>query len=121
MDLAAFEALFTPAGEAALRAAQSLQPTEETFLTSLSRLKEFPKDLATAALETAILRVKARSKFPKADRMYFTREALEQASGALIADYRAQRFQPFATAADLGCGIGGGTLGLAGHCGGGIG
>ncbi len=117
MDLAAFNSLFTPAGEAALAAAAALGPTEESFLACLTKLqKQYPADLAKAALETSILRVKARSKFPKAERMYFTREALEQASGAFISGYRAQRFKPFATAADLGCGIGGDTLGLAGHC-----
>jgi hypothetical protein len=117
MHLASFEALHTPEGQAVLAAAALLSPTEESFLSCLTKLqKQYPKEMAAAALETVILRRQARSKFPKADRMYFTREALEQASGALISGYRARRFKPFQTAADLGCGIGGDTLGLASYC-----
>jgi hypothetical protein len=45
--------------------------------------------------------------------MYFTREALEQASGEVIAQYRAQRFVSYGEVADLCCGIGGDALALA--------
>ena len=45
--------------------------------------------------------------------MYFTRPALEQASGHAIAAYRAGRYRGFARLADLGCSIGGDTLALA--------
>jgi hypothetical protein len=45
--------------------------------------------------------------------MYFTREALEQASSFEVSDYRAERFRPFQRLADLGCSIGGDTLALA--------
>jgi hypothetical protein len=69
--------------------------------------------LAQAALETAILRLAAARKFPQAERMYFTREALEQASSWEVAAYRAQRFRPFRRLVDLGCSIGGDTLALA--------
>jgi hypothetical protein len=47
--------------------------------------------------------------------MYFTREALEQASGEAVSRYRAERFRPFMMVADIGCGIGGDTLALAQH------
>jgi len=117
MNLAAFESLLTPTGQSALAAATELNPTEESFLTGLTQLqKHYPSDLAKAALETASLRVKARDKFTRAGEMYFTREALEQASGEMISRYRAERFARFSSVADLGCGIGGDTLGLAGHC-----
>lgn len=116
MNLPTFETLLTPTGQAALAAATELNPTEESFLSYLTQLqKHYPSELAKAALETAILRVKAREKFTRADKMYFTREALEQASGEVISRYRAERFVRFSSAADLGCGIGGDTLGLAGH------
>jgi hypothetical protein len=117
MNLSAFETLLTPTGVSALTAAAALVPTEETFLPNLTQLqKQFESDLAKAALETVILRRKARAKFTRADQMYFTREALEQASGESISRYRAERFAPFTLAADLCCGIGGDTLGLLGHC-----
>jgi len=116
MNLPTFETLLTPTGQAALAAATELKPTEESFLTCLTQLqKQYPSELAKAALETAILRVKAREKFTRAEKMYFTREALEQASGEVISRYRAERFAGFSSVADLGCGIGGDTLGLAGH------
>ena len=45
--------------------------------------------------------------------MFFTREALEQASGEVVSTYRAMRFQPFDPIADLGCGIGGDAIAIA--------
>ena len=114
MDLADFNDTLTPAGQAALAAATALSPTEETFLTHLTRLqKTWPAPLAKAALETAILRGKARAKFSRAAAMYFTREALEQASGERISRYRAARYAGLGRVADLGCGIGGDSVGLA--------
>jgi len=116
MNLRALESLLTPEGQSAITAAAALNPTEESFLACLTRLqKRYPPELAKAALETVTLRRKARAKFIRADQMYFTREALEQASGETISRYRAERFAPCASAADLCCGIGGDTLGLAGH------
>jgi SAM-dependent methyltransferase len=66
-------------------------------------------------LDTTLLRQKAAAKFSRADQMYFTREALEQASGEGIGAYRARRFAGLGAArvADLGCGIGGDALALA--------
>lgn len=116
MNLATFETLLTPTGQHALAAAAELGPTEESFLPCLTRLqKHFDSELAKAALETVILRHKARAKFVRADQMYFAREALEQASGETIARYRAERFAQFNSFADLGCGLGGDTLALAAH------
>ncbi len=116
MNLATFETLLSSTGQQALTAAAELAPTEESFLPCLTRLqKHFDPELAKAALETVILRHKARAKFVRADRMYFIREALEQASGEIIARYRAERFAQFNSFADLGCGLGGDTLALAAH------
>lgn len=114
MDLEAFHALLTRAGQAAVAEAEALAPTEEMFLAHLQRLaRAHPTPLAKAALETAILRPRARAKFTRAGAMYFTREALEQASSERISRYRAARFAGCAHVADLGCGIGGDSLGLA--------
>jgi hypothetical protein len=69
--------------------------------------------LAQAALETAILRIKARSKFPNSEQMYFTRETLEQSSPHQVSAYRSERFLPCEHLADLGCSIGSDTVNLA--------
>ncbi|MCC7263107.1 MAG: methyltransferase domain-containing protein [Candidatus Latescibacteria bacterium] len=76
----------------------------------------FPADICRAALALVQLRQAAREKFSLADQMYFDREGLEMASREEISTYRATRFQPGQTVADLGCGIGGDLLGLAARC-----
>lgn len=114
MDLASFQELLTPGGQVALSCAQELEPREPDYLRHIKALeKRFPPQLARAALETAILRGEAAAKFPLAERMYFTRPALEQATAWEVAAYRAERYRPFDCIADLGCSIGGDTLALA--------
>ncbi len=114
MDLPTFHLLLTPLGQQAIAHAAELEPTEESFLAALTKLrKQYSADLAKAALETVILRRKARAKFTRADAMYFTRDGLEVASSEIISRYRAARFTPFNRVADLCCGIGGDTIGLS--------
>ena len=114
MDLPAFRELLTPTGQAALAAAAASEPTEAGYLAAFEKLrKQHPPALAKVAIETVLLRAKARAKFALADRMYFTREALEQASSEAVASYRAARFAPFPTVLDLCCGIGADALALA--------
>src|SRR6516225_9221446 len=114
MELDAFRLLMTAEGQSALTRAAALGPTEATFLTCFDAVrKHHPPTLAKAALETALLRSRARDKFTDADRMYFTREALEQATGEAVARHRANRFARFGSVADLCCGIGGDALALA--------
>lgn len=114
MDLKNFRDLLTPFGQDALQVATELQPREKDFLLHFQMLsKKFPRNLAKAALETAILRKVAQTKFPKANKMYFTRDALEQASGYEVSSYRAERYRGYAQIADLGCSIGGDTLAMA--------
>src|SRR5262249_16460465 len=94
--------------------AVALKPTEAGFLACFETLrKHHQPTLAKAALETALLRLRARDKFSYADRMYFTREALEQATSEAVARHRAKRFAAFGHVADLCCGIGGDALALA--------
>jgi hypothetical protein len=114
MDVATFEQLLGPVGIAALTAARELGPTEAKYPAHYDRLrKHFSSDLARAALDTVMLRERARIKFARADDMFFTREALEMASAEPVARYRAGRFRPYAKVADLCCGIGGDAIGLA--------
>jgi SAM-dependent methyltransferase len=92
----------------------AFEPREKDFLGDFKMLaKRFERELARAALTVAILRIEAEKKFPQAEKMYFTREALEQASSWEIASYRAQRYKDYASVLDLGCSIGGDTLALA--------
>jgi len=114
MDLATFRELLSPHGQAALAAAAALGPTEAAYLTSFDRLrKSYPAHLAKAALETVLLRVRAREKFASAERLYFTREALQQSSGTAVARTRASRFAPYGRVADLCAGVGGDALAMA--------
>ena len=116
MDLATFRDLLRPRGQEALAEAVALAPTEATALACLTRLRRrYPPALAAAALDQALLRARAaaRGKFARAERMYFTREGLEQATGETIARYRARRYAPFGVVADLACGLGGDALALA--------
>src|SRR4051794_28806963 len=114
MDLPAFRRLLTPQGQSAVAAADGPDLTEASLLACHQRLrKQYPEDIARAAVETVRLRRKAADKFSRADRMYFTREALEQSSGEAISRYRARRFGHFKHIADLCCGIGGDLIGLS--------
>ena len=114
MDLPTFHELLAPAGQKALADAAALAPTEAGFLAGFQTLRrQHPPALAKAALEMVLLRARARAKFVDADRMYYTREALEQATGDVAARHRVRRFASFDVVADLCCGIGGDALALA--------
>lgn len=114
MDVQSFKALLTPAGQEVLAVVQERQPKEADYLAHFQVLsRRYPADLVQAALEVAIQRGSAAGKFPQGDRMYFTREALEQASSYPVAAYRSRRYRGYAPLLDLACSAGGDTLGLA--------
>ena len=114
MDREAFAELLAPRGQQALQAAMAAGLQEKNLLADLERLrKEYGNGLARAAVEMALLRTRAASKFSRAHEMYFTRDALEQASGERISSHRAQRFADYASVGDFGCGIGGDLISLA--------
>lgn len=88
--------------------------SDADVLPTLTRLRNhYPADKARAAVEQTLLRRRARLKFPYADMLYLTRDALEQASSAAVATYRARHFAPYEHVADVCCGIGGDMLALA--------
>lgn len=107
--------LLTPQGQRALELATTLPITDASLLADLQALRRvFPADLAAAALETIWLRRRARPKFSRAAAMFFTREALEQASGEMVARHRATRYADIgAPVWDVCCSIGGDALPLA--------
>ncbi len=114
MDLALFERLRGPEGQALLDAANAMSPTEANQLAVIEALKRLADPaLARAVLETVLLRQRATTKFTRAERMYFEREALEQASGERIARHRALRYRGAISVADLCAGLGGDAIGLA--------
>jgi SAM-dependent methyltransferase len=111
-------ALLTPEGMRQLDAMPPLTPADEVART-VSRLRAagHSPDLVSAVVTQARLRERARAKFGDfADRMLFTRAGLEQATRLGVAAHHAARFRHagFGAVADLGCGIGGDALGLAG-------
>jgi predicted RNA methylase len=114
MDLATFNWLLTDAGQALLAEAMAADLSAGARLQELERLRRrTTPERAAAAYEIAVLRQRAAAKFARASAMYFTREALEQASGEIIAAYRSERYRTCAQIADLACGIGGDALALA--------
>ncbi len=117
MDPAGLAALMTPQG---WRLLEALPPYDEEGVPALSeRLRAGGIDpaLVAAALTQSRLRERARGKFgPFADRMLFTVEGLEQATRLEVAARHAQRFAAAGVerVADLGCGIGGDAMAMAG-------
>ncbi len=64
-------------------------------------------------MEQAQLRIRGKTKFSRAGKMFFTRRGLEQASGKRLAAYKATRFADLSFVGDLCCGIGGDLIELA--------
>jgi hypothetical protein len=108
--------LLTPAGAKALAAATGLAgiaDRDPLAAASALRARGIAPDLAAAALTQAGLRRRAVAKFgADADRMFFTRAGLEQATRRVVADRRAARLAAAGTRtlADLGCGVGADTI-----------
>ncbi|MFV9504752.1 MAG: THUMP-like domain-containing protein [Oscillochloridaceae bacterium umkhey_bin13] len=114
MDVAILTWLRGPEGTAILAELAERGVDEALALPELERLRRVTTpERARAAFELSLLRRRAAAKFPQAERLYFTREALEQASAAPVAAQRAQRLALWGLVADLGCGIGGDALALA--------
>ena len=77
-----------------------------------SRLRaEFPDELVRAAIALEELRRRAAEKFSRADRMWFDRKGLEQATSELVAQHKAARFSGHVW--DYCAGIGGDAIALA--------
>jgi SAM-dependent methyltransferase len=118
VELSELEALLTPVGLRLLDAMPTVDSSDDVAraVTRLRRDGHSP-DLVSAVVGQARLRTRARAKFGDlAERMLFTRAGLEQATRLPIAARHAGRFRDagFTHIADLGCGIGGDALGLAG-------
>jgi hypothetical protein len=103
--------LLAPAGREAVRVASGhdLRPAARLRTTEAVRAAVGPA-LAPLALEQAVLKQRAAAKHPRGGDLWWTSDALEQASSAPVAAWRARRYpQP---ALDLCCSVGGDLLAL---------
>lgn len=118
MELETFRALRGPAGQNVIA---QISASHDDALSLGSRLRrEYPSELVSAAMTQTELRRKAQAKFgDDANHMWFTPEALQQATRATVAQYRAGRLAASdavsgtAGVLDLGCGIGGDLIAFA--------
>lgn len=118
MEITGFRWLLSDAGQQLLvELSDDRDLNEANFLRYTTKLrKHYPAEAVTAVLETSLLRRAAQAKFPQASQLYFTREALEQATPWLVANYRQRHFAAGSRLADLGCSVGGDALALAQSC-----
>ncbi|HBN78954.1 MAG TPA: hypothetical protein DD473_24705 [Planctomycetaceae bacterium] len=82
------------------------------------KLREsYPAELVRLGLDLHDLRLRAGDKFSQADRMWFTRQSLEQTSSESLAEYKARRFQSkldsIETIQDLCTGVGADAIALS--------
>jgi SAM-dependent methyltransferase len=109
--------LLSERGRAAAKELHQTDLRETNTLALLTALRRsFSAEEAGALLALAQLRQRGIEKFPFADQLFFTAEALEQATAWPVAEHRAAWIDQLAPAGpilDLGCGIGGDTLALA--------
>lgn len=116
MDLATFEQLLTPAGQALVAEVHARAGVESDLGLGTRLRRDHPVDLVAAAVTQNHLRGRAESKFGAyAARMYFTHDALEQSTRASVARHRAEQLVRLGGThvVDLGCGIGGDLVACA--------
>jgi len=102
-------------GRALLDKIAALATAATPTLRIAERLRaRYPADLVALAMTQHELRRHARAKFHHPERLFLTREGLEQATSARIAAHRARRFEGRRHVADLCTGIGGDLMALAG-------
>jgi hypothetical protein len=106
--------LLSPAGRAAVDHAQTLDLSPAARLPTAEAVRAASGPvLGPLALDQAMLKVRALAKHPDGDRLWWTGEALEQASSYDVAVHRATRFAGAARVLDLCCSVGGDLLPLA--------
>lgn len=109
--------LLSSSGQAAVNALGDELLDDSRALQRLEQLRRtWPAAEAGAILALARLRQRARAKFTHAAELFFTAQALEQATAEPVADHRAAAIDaaaPPGPVLDLGCGVGGDLLALA--------
>ncbi len=114
MTPADLDFLTSPQGEALLKYLMSQDVSPQNHLALVTTLrKTYPITHISPALTLVQTRQKAVSKFgDRAHHLFFTPDALEQASDPMIRVYRAQKFAD-RVVVDNGCGIGADSLAMA--------
>jgi hypothetical protein len=117
VQIEAFQALRTAAGERVLAEVSARGVGEDTLLATISALRaDYPDALVAEAVTQVRLRQRAAPKFgPDAEAMFFTPEGVEQATRMSVATHRAGRFAAagYDRVLDLCCGIGGDLIALS--------
>jgi SAM-dependent methyltransferase len=116
VDLPTFERLLAPEGRQLLAEIGDRAGVETDLALGTRLRRDHPADLVAAAVTQNHLRRQARSKFGEdAGRMFFTHDALEQATRSTVARARAHRLKAAGVTivVDLGCGIGGDLVAFA--------
>jgi SAM-dependent methyltransferase len=116
VDPSTFEQLLSPEGQDLLVEVAARAGAESELALGTSLRRDHPPDLVAAAITQHELRGRAHVKLgDDAARMYFTHEALEQATRGSVARARAKRLASSGTTkvVDLGCGIGGDLVAFA--------
>jgi SAM-dependent methyltransferase len=105
--------LQTPRAAAEL---ERLADADGSALSQLDGLRRagFSTDEGAWLLDQVSLRTRAEGKLASAERLLLTSEALEQATAVEVATWRAERFAGRTRVLDLGAGVGGDTLSMAG-------
>lgn len=96
---------------------ERLAGQETTTATQNTLRKEFPASVVRAALTLSDLRSQARTRFTRADQMWFDRIRLEQATTEIVARHKARRFSNCVhrPVIDLCCGAGADAIAMAEH------
>jgi SAM-dependent methyltransferase len=116
VDLPTFRRLLTPEGQELLAAATAGAASESDLALGTRLRRKHDADLVAAAVSQVRLRAKAQAKLGEdAAAMYFTPDALQQATRGSVARLRAERLAASGVrrVVDLGCGIGGDLVAFA--------
>lgn len=116
MDAATFERLRSTSGQDLLAEVAACAGVESDLALGTRLRRLHPPEVVAAAVTQNHLRGRAVQKLgEEARRMYFTHDALEQATRASVATLRAERLRASGVEAvvDLGCGIGGDLIAFA--------
>jgi hypothetical protein len=95
------------------RVRAEISPSGPTVALVTTLRKDLAAERAHLVVEQVELRERGREKFALAERMFFTRKGLEQATDEQVAAAKAARFPAGASLLDLCCGIGGDLIALA--------
>lgn len=116
INLQTLDFLLSSEGRQAAAALAAEEFDETRLPAQLARLRRHYTGEEAGALVALIrLRRQAAAKFPEAERLFFTAEALEQSTARPVAERHAawiDRHAPSGPVLELGCGIGGDTLAL---------